>query len=182
MYYHCSERIGLKVLEPGKPKYFDKPSFVYMTMSLPMALMYGIKNFEYTYGYTKAGLIYYEEYFPNALEELYAGKQASLYTCAPEETEVTLIPNEVVSAAPVRILSERRIPDLLEALLEQERLGNLAIRRYHTLPEKSLEWIQSMEAEEIRQRNLLKTGGPMAAYMKRRYPKSWEMAEGDSHE
>ena len=31
-----------------------------------MALMYSVRNFEYTYGYTKAGQIYYEEYFPDA--------------------------------------------------------------------------------------------------------------------
>lgn len=49
-----------------------------MTSSLPMALMYGIRNFEYSYGYTKDGKIYYEEYFPNALKELYKGKHASL--------------------------------------------------------------------------------------------------------
>ena len=50
-----------------------------MTKSLPMALFYGIRNFEYAYGYRKTGQIYFAEYFPDALETLYAVKTASLY-------------------------------------------------------------------------------------------------------
>ena len=50
-FYHCSPVSGLKVLEPRKPESFDKPARVYMTTLLPMALMYSIRNYEYTYGY-----------------------------------------------------------------------------------------------------------------------------------
>ena len=66
-YYHCSPLAGLTSLRPGKPKTFDKPSRVYMTTLLPMALMYSISHYEYTYGYTQDGQIYFAEYFPNAL-------------------------------------------------------------------------------------------------------------------
>lgn len=177
MYYHCSSIQGLKVLKPRKPEYFEKPGFVYMTTSLPMALMYGIRNFEYTYGYTKEGQIYYEEFFPNALRELYAEKAASLYICTPSAAETTEIPNEVVSKSPVTVAEERHIPDVLEAILEQERLGCLRIRRYHQLSERTLKWIRKTEAEEIREKNLLHIPGPMADYMKLRYPESWAMAE-----
>lgn len=79
IYYHCSPTAGLTVLEPRRPEAFDKPRRVYMTTSLPMALLYGVRNFEYTYGYTRDGRIYYEEYFQDALRILYRGKQASLY-------------------------------------------------------------------------------------------------------
>ena len=96
-YYHCSPTSGLTVLQPRKPESFDKPARVYMTTLLPMALMYGVRNYEYTYGYTKEGQIYLDEYFPNALEELYRGKPASLYLCDPESVETTRIPNEAVS-------------------------------------------------------------------------------------
>ena len=125
MYYHCSPVSGLTLLQPQKPQHFDKDALVYMTTSLPMALMYGIRNFEYTYGYTKDGQIYYEEYFPDALRILYEGKSASLYECAPPETEQTQIPNEVVSRLPVRICREIPIPDVMQALLEQEQMGAL---------------------------------------------------------
>ena len=184
-YYHCSPMAGLTVLEPRKPEAFDKPARVYLTTLLPMALMYAVRNYEYTYGYTKEGQIHLDEYFPNALEILYRGKSASLYLCDPESTGTTKIPNEAVSEKAVPIISETHIPDALEALLEQERLGALVIRRYHELPEKMLEWIRKAEADCIREYNLLNTPGPKADYYREHYPQSWEIVEKeqeDAHE
>ena len=178
-YYHCSPTMGLTLLEPRKPQTFQKPKSVYMTTSVPMALMYGVRNFEYTYGYTKDGQIYYEEYFPDALEVLYRGKSASLYLCSPDQVTATRIPNEVLSDSPVPVISETVIPDVCEALLEQERLGVLVIRRFSELSPRTLEWIRRAEAESIRKADLLRVGGPMAEYMKSRYPESWALAEAE---
>ena len=147
-----------------------------MTTSVPMALMYGVRNFEYTYGYTKEGQIYYEEYFPDALRILYEGKSASLYKCQPEETAGTQIPNEIVSKLPVKVIEEYYIPDVMQALLEQACRGTLVIRRYEQLSPRMLEWIFQAELEEIKKRNLLHTPCPMADYMKRYYPAAWAAA------
>lgn len=179
-YYHCSPTRGLNVLEPGVPRSFDKPAGVYLTTLLPMALIYGVRNFEYTYGYTREGQIYYEEYFPDALETLYRGKTASLYICVPKSVTVTAIPNEAVSTEPVEVLEELVIWDVCEALLEQERLGKLVIRRYGELTSKMLEWIKQAEAEEIRKRNLIELGGPMENYMREHYPESWSVVEREA--
>ena len=179
-YYHCSPTPGLTVLEPGKPASFDKPARVYLTTLLPMALMYSIKNFEYTYGYTREGQIYLEEYFPNALEVLYRGKSASLYLCQPSSVETTRIPNEAVSAEPVPVLRETVIPDALEALLEQERLGALVIHRYEELSQRKLAWIRKAEMETILKMELLEQDSSMSAYMREHYPESWEMARKES--
>lgn len=181
-YYHCSPTAGLTVLEPRKPESFDKPARVYMTTLLPMALMYSVNNFEYTYGYTKEGQIYLEEYFPNALEALYRGKRASLYLCDPSQVETTRIPNEAVSAEPVPILRETVIPDALEALLEQERLGTLVIHRYGELSERKLAWVRKVEMETILKMGYLETDSPGAAYMQEHYPESWEMAIREKEE
>lgn len=178
-YYHCSPTPGLTVLQPRKPEVFQKPAYVYMTTSLPMALMYGVRNFEYTYGYTKAGQIYLEEYFPNALELLYRGRAASLYLCAPEKTACTRIPNEVVSELPVRIVEEKHIPDVYDALLEQIRLGNLLLRPYACLPAATLEWIRQAEADTIRKHGLRYKTGPMSDYYRTHYPQSWELAAAE---
>lgn len=178
-YYHCSPTAGLTVLEPRKPASFEKPARVYLTTLLPMALMYAVRNYEYTYGYTKEGQIYLEEYFPNALEILYRGKSASLYICAPETTESTKIPNEAISETAVPIISETHIPDACEALLEQERLGTLIIYRYHELSEKKLIWIRNVEADIIRKKELLNASGPMADYYREHYPDSWKQAKED---
>ena len=178
-YYHCSPTGGLTVLEPRKPIFSEKPARVYMTTLLPMALMYSIQNYEYTYGYTKEGQIHLDEYFPNALEILYRGKSASLYLCEPEATDKTKIPNEAVSETAVPVIQETHIPDACEALLEQERLGTLVIRRYHTLPEKMLNWIREAEAKEIQKANIIHTPGPKADYYREHYPESWAIVESE---
>lgn len=177
-YYHCSPTAGLKILEPRKPVSFNKPQLVYMTTLLPMALMYGVRNFEYTYGYTD-GQIHYDEYFPGSLEYLYKGKSASLYLCDPISVSSTQIPNEVVSGEKVAIIRELEIPDVYEALLEQARLGALKIRRYDELPEKALDWIRRAEANEIREHDLMHNPGPRAEYMKQHYPESWAIVEAE---
>jgi len=181
-YYHCSPTAGLTVLEPRKPTFFEKPARVYLTTLLPMALMYSVQNYEYTYGYTKEGQIHLDEYFPNALETLYRGKSASLYLCDPESTEATQIPNEAISESAVPVISETDIPDACEALLEQERLGTLVIRRYHELPEEMLNWIRKVEAEEIRKANLINTPGSMADYYREHYPESWAIVEKEQED
>jgi hypothetical protein len=175
-YYHCSPPAGLTVLEPRKPKSFNKPAKVYLTTLLPMALMYAVGNYEYSYGYTKEGQIHFDEYFPNALEILYRGKSASLYLCDPESTETTQIPNEAASEKAVPVISETLIPDACEALLEQERLGTLLIRRYHELPEKMLDWIRKVQTQIIQEANLVHTPGPKADYYREHYPESWALA------
>lgn len=176
-YYHCSPASGLKVLEPRKPEAFDKPARVYMTTLLPMALMYGVRNYEYTYGYTKEKEMFFDEHFPNELEVLYKGKSASLYICQPESVESTRIPNEAVSEKPVQVLEEILIPDVYEALLDQERQGSLIIRRYHELSEKMLEWIRRAETEIILEKKMFQNPGSMADYYRTHYPDSWQDAQ-----
>lgn len=175
VYYHCSPTGGLTILKPQKPKIFEKPPAVYMTTLLPMALMYGIRNYEYSYGYTKSGQIYFDEYFPDALKILYLGKRASLYLCDPKSTSLTKIPNEVISNEAVPIVKEIVIPDVYKALLEQEKLGTLIINRYSELTAKSLKWIRNAEADTIKEHNLLSRDDPMADYYKTHYPESWSM-------
>lgn len=176
-YYHCSPVGGIKLLEPRKPRSFDKPAQVYMTTLLPMALLYGVQNLEYTYGYTKEKEIYFEEYFPNELEVLYKGKSASLYICQPDSVEDTKIPNEAVSDCPVCILREIQIPDVYEALMEQERLGALKIYRYAEQSERMLNWVRKTQTQIILEKDMLRNPGPMADYYRTYYPGSWADAE-----
>ena len=175
-YYHCSPTAGLKLLYPQKPAAFDKPARVYLTTLLPMALMYSVRNYEYTYGYDESGQISFTEYFPNALEILYRGQKASLYLCAPGHTEQTEIPHEAVCESPVPIIQETLIPDAYEALLEQERDGALLIHRFEALSPAMLAWIKEVQKDEILQNDLLHTPGPKADYYRTHYPESWNAA------
>ena len=181
--YHCSPAPGLTVLRPSVTKYFDKPRQVCLTSSLPMALMYGVKHFEYTYGYTRDRQLYYEEYFPGALEEIYRGKAASLYCCAfREDMEATVIPNEYVTAIEVPVLEETPVPDVYEALLEQERLGALRIVRWADVPENRRAWIVQTARDTILEKGLLGKDTPFARYMREKYPAGWSMARRGGEE
>lgn len=177
--YHGSPVSSLTVLKPQVTRYFGKPRQVCLTASLPMALLYGLRHYEYTYGYTGERQIYYEEYFPNALWELYQGKRASLYRCVQrEDMEPTLIPNEYVTPLEVPVEEERIISDVYQALLEQERLGALRIVRWEEVSPARRAWILQAEAGEIRERKLLdRPEDPFARYMREKYPDSWALAE-----
>ena len=148
-----------------------------MTTSLPMALMYAIRHFEYTYGYHwidgKPQGIYFEEYFPDALRVLYGGKPAWLYTCEAGHYETTKKPNEWISLAPVPVRGAAYIPDALEALLEQERTGQLEITRYPHMSEKALAWVRREEKATILKHGLLDKEDAFARFMKEKYPLSW---------
>lgn len=176
--YHASPVAGLTVLKPSVTAYFGKPRQVCLAALKPMALLYGIKHFEYTYGYTRDGDLYYEEYFPGALEELYRGKGASLYRCSWREgMEKTQIPNEYVSAAAVPVEEEIPIPDVYEALLEEERLGTIRIVRWTEVSEEARDRVRRMAMREILEAGLLGQDSPRACYMREKYPESWAMAQ-----
>lgn len=175
--YHASPAAGLTVLRPSVTEFFGKPKQVCLTSLKPMALLYGIKHYEYTYGYAKNRELFYEEYFPNALEELYRGKAASLYRCAWREgMEATQIPNEYVSAVEVSVEEETLIPDVYGALLEQERLGALRIVRWPDLSEKRRQWIVEAQTREILEAGLLEQDSARACYVREKYPESWALA------
>ena len=68
-YYHASPTGGLQILEPRKSLFFDKPTQVCLTSLRAMALFYLIRNYEYAYGYTRQGKLYFDDPFPNALKK-----------------------------------------------------------------------------------------------------------------
>lgn len=129
-YYHASPAGGLQVLELRKSPYFDKPTQVCLTSLRAMALFYLIRNYEYAYGYTRQGKLYFDEPFPDALKKLYAGKSGWLYTCEEGNYEKTEIPNEFVSSQPVRVLDAEYIPDAYEAFLHEQEAGNILLLDY----------------------------------------------------
>ena len=177
--YHCSPISGLRVLEPRVTPYFGKPRQLCLTELLPMALFYGIRHFEYTYGYTQAGELYYMEQFPDALAELYGGKAASLYLCEEREgMERTAILHEVVTTEPVPVREEILIPDLLAALRERERQGTVRLIPWERVDQADRRWIVDAERQEILDRGLLdRPEDPMARYLRAKYPESWALAQ-----
>ena len=90
--------------------------------------------------------------------------------------ETTRIPTEYVTARPVPVLEEIAIPDVCQALLEQERLGALRIVRWAELPERSRAWVLQAEKDTILEHGLLTQDTGFARYMRETYPDSWALA------
>ena len=180
-YYHASPTGGLQLLEPRKTLYFDKPTQVCLTSLRAMALFYIIRNYEYAYGYTRQGKLYFDDPFPDALKKLYAGKSGWLYTCAEGDYEKTEIPNEFVSAQPVRILGAEYIPDAYEAFLREQEAGNILLLGYEHFasdPEKFAKkraWLEKAISEEIRKKAIWKApDSDCARYYRENYPEIWK--------
>ena len=180
-YYHASPTGGLQLLEPRKTLYFDKPTQVCLTSLRAMALFYIIRNYEYAYGYTRQGKLYFDDPFPDALKKLYAGKSGWLYTCAEGDYEKTEIPNEFVSAQPVRIIGAEYIPDAYEAFLREQEAGNILLLGYEHFasdPEKFAKkraWLEKAISEEIRKKEIWKTpDSDCARYYRENYPEIWK--------
>ena len=94
----------------------------------------------------------------------------------------TAIPHEFVTPNPVPVLEETVIPDVCEALLEQERAGVLRIVRYAQRTEESREWTRREEAQTILEQGLLRADSDFARYMQEKYPDSWAMAQAHKKE
>lgn len=76
------------------------------------------------YGFDLDGVQRLEEYYPNALEETYAGVSGYIYGAEPANTSpVSDVPFAVTSEEAVAVVSCEFVPDAYEAILRAEREG-----------------------------------------------------------
>ncbi|MDD6032104.1 MAG: hypothetical protein PUC47_01250 [Oscillospiraceae bacterium] len=152
-FYHGSPVPGLQLLQPAVSRLSTGECAVCMSSLPAMALLYGIRHFEYTYGYRwkngKPQALQYIEYFPGALRELYGQKEGWLYLCEDGDYRPGRIPNEYLSTQPVPVRQCTRIPDLYEELRARERAGELEILPFEALSPALKEHIQQGAAEII---------------------------------
>ena len=106
-----------------------------------------------SYGFTKDGLMVLEEYYPNALEEVYRGVSGYLYSV--EETYACQPFDEIRDASiadvPLPVLACERIEDAYEVILQAESMGQLVLKRYHQLTEKDHIWLEKTIRREYEQ-------------------------------
>ena len=167
MFYHASQTPHIQTLEPrvsndGTPRvYFsDKRENVLVYLSNAVEKTCKEDGFVHSgkwqkwasYGFTKDGLLCFEEYYENALEDTYGGVSGYIYTVADSETVKPYpnIRNAFYAGEPVPVVSCEFVPDALAALLEAERTGKIVIRRYAELSEKMREWLVRTTYDEYR--------------------------------
>lgn len=167
MFYHASPTPDIGMLEPrisnhGVPRvYFSakrENTLVYLSNAVEKTCREN--GFVHTgkwqkwasYGFTKDGLLRFEEYYENALVDTYGGVSGYLYTVEPSDAILPFanIRDAFYADTPIPVASCEFVPDALEALLAAEREGKIVILRYAQLPEKMREWLCCTTLDEYR--------------------------------
>lgn len=162
--YHGSSVSGIEKL---CPQGLDGSPYVYLTHSKVLAAIYAHNpltrpNGFFSYWWSKEGKLFYDEYFENQLEEIYAGQRGYVYECEGEYPRMERMPWVYLSEQAVPIAKCSEIPDIYQRLLQYEREGLLTIQRWKEVPQKQREiW------ENVVRRSLEKTD--LATPMGREY-------------
>ena len=165
MYYHASPVPGIERLEPrvsnhGIPLiYFSRKRenvLVYLSNAIEKYCREtgfchdGVWQKWGPYGFAPDGRLCLEEYYPDAIERTYKGVSGYIYHAeeiADSGFEVQ-IPDAATSSLPVTVTGVEYVPDAYEAILQAEREGLIAIRRYGELSDRKQEWITATIREE----------------------------------
>lgn len=149
--YHGSSVPGITQL---KPFLYDPDCPVCLTHSADLAVVYAHNPLPrplgwFPYYWDKEGNLHYEEYYPDAMADIYKGQSGYIYTCEGDFPQRDKMPWVYFSTEPVTVSECRFIPDIYEELLALEQAGRLTVHRYETLTEGELEWIRQMAERQI---------------------------------
>lgn len=165
MYYHASPVKNIEILTPRISNhnipliYFsDKRENVLVYLSNAVEKFCKEQNFEYNgfwykwgaYGF-KDGILCFEEYYPNALEETYKEVSGYIYYCNEiiEENTIDIkIPNAHISSKATKVNFCEFIEDAYEEILLAEKAGKIHIIRYEQFIEKRKAWLERVIEEE----------------------------------
>ncbi len=164
MFYHASSTADIKTLIPfsschGTPLvYFStKKENTLVYLSNPVEKYCKEIGFEpsdryyrfMSYRFTEDNLLEVLEYWPNALEETYAGVSGYIYaTSHLPNAKIMDIPYVTASETPVTIESAEYIPDAYLALMQAEQEGKIIIVRYHENSTDSVAQIKKLICRE----------------------------------
>ena len=127
--YHCSPVGNIEKFEPKVSSHGKE--FVYATPYKTIAYVFGIEghnDFIVHPVVDKDGNMAIIEMCPDALDKYYKNKEAYLYTMNADDFKVrTQWQGEVCSDEPVRPLNVVHIPDLKQAIMQEQKNGNLEV-------------------------------------------------------
>lgn len=151
-FYHGSAIAGIRSLIPHESNH-GKP-YVYLTKNPTLALLYSHNpmtrpNGFFTYCWDSNWNLRYDEYFPDALKELYRGKQGYVYQCEGEFKALEHSPWIYVSETPVAVTGVDFYSDLYTELLKREASGEIQICRYSDASEEKRAGISKLMRREI---------------------------------
>ena len=163
--YHASKVANLDALKPDFSRYGEE--LVYFSTVRENTLVYlgnAIErycldnNIDYhdtyrkwtTYGFTDAGMLCLDEYYPNAIEETYKGEHGYVY-CVEKVANAKMldgIRNVVVTNEIQKICSCEYIEDAHVALLKAVEENKIMLKRYEEHSEEKIENIKKIVINE----------------------------------
>ena len=137
MLYHVSPIAGLKILQPRVSTHGK--AYVYAVENMVTGLLFGVRHddFDFIISNNEKGTPILYECYPDALKSVYQGKNCSVYYINDDgfQRNKTSWDVELVCENEVQVIDERKIDDLYNRLLDEEKHGNLIIHRYEYCPE-----------------------------------------------
>ena len=137
--YHGSYVPGIQDLRPFASNH-DKP-YVYLTHSKVLATVYAHNpmtrpNGFFTYWWNRDGILCYDEYFENQMENIYAGQKGYVYVCQGSYPQLDKMPWVYLSEQSVPVEECLEITDIYTQLLQYEQEGLLIVRRWKDASEQ----------------------------------------------
>lgn len=165
MLYHATQVKGIAVLEPRVSNH-DRP-LIYFSKKRENVLVYlsnAVEKYcretgfshagKWTkwgpYGFTKDGILYIQEYYPNALEDTYKGVSGYIYGAekvADSGFELQ-IRDAVTTDKPTPVTYCEYVADAYEEILKAEREEKIQLLRYEKPSPERLEWMERMIRDE----------------------------------
>ena len=179
--YHGSRTGGIKTLEPRLADH-DRPYLYLSTLEVVAAfyLCNGVERpyYWFPYGYSRNGIPYYDEMYPNALKEVSEGVHGYIYRVQAQEDQFLPFqgnPNAKLATAPMPILDCLDISNAYEKMLEYEKQGKLIITRFEEKSQRILDHDYQMILDYIRKKNMWKNPEcSYALFVKKKFPWIWE--------
>lgn len=184
--FHGSDNGGITVLEPFSTLYGTDKKVVYLTGSIPYALVYiwdgnhnNLRKEKHVTAWVKNGTAYYEEQFPDQLETFYKSVSGYLYRACDASGIKACAERESIFYSTDRITVEKAlmVPDVYEELLRYEESGKFRVRRFNEQSIQRQMELTELIANAILRDNFCYGNEEKAKFYKMYFENSWELAK-----
>lgn len=177
--YHGSSKPGIQTLIPQISEHSEP--YIYFSTNIIVAAFYTVHKVGrpynwFPYGFNEDNIPVYNEYYRNALEDVYGGQKGYIYECIKNDdmSNPTNINCAVACKNPVAVSGCIALDDVYKTLLEYEKSGLLIVKRYENMSDAEKEKIQKIIINEIISNNLLSMPDcSYSKFLKQRFPEIW---------
>lgn len=183
-FYHGSIIPGIAQLDARSKLHNSEDKVVYLTDNVPYALYYiwdaehNGCSIKYVTGWTKNGIAYYEEQFPEQLKTFYQGVSGYLYRIS-DTANIKAVENRTnmfYSTESVPIFGSIPINDVYEELLKYESEGKFVVLRYNEQSADRQNEFVDFIAQSIIMNGFYADNKEMQEFTMKYFSKAWEKA------